>query len=94
MTGTQRRCFIQEKEFGPAVRLHYLAMPSAKFRAACNPASNLPGSNDSTRIVVQHAAIPHNQAATGQRNDVAERRDPVLQWRPIHVTLTSWSSNA
>ena len=79
MAGGERRRFIQEEKFGVRARLHNRTMPPAELDQAGNPALHLGLSHDAAAIIVQDAAIAHHQPAPRQGEDLAVRRDAVLQ---------------
>jgi aryl-alcohol dehydrogenase-like predicted oxidoreductase len=76
---SERRRFVEKEQLGPAARLHHFAVPSAELRPAGDPAPHLPRSDDAARLVVQHPAIPGQQAAAGPGDQLAGRRDTVLK---------------
>jgi hypothetical protein len=61
------------------MRCHHYAPAPAKLQEARNPSPDRKRTHDSASVVVQNSAIAHHEAAPGQRDDLTERRDPVLQ---------------
>jgi hypothetical protein len=81
MSGGERRRFIEEEQLGEAARLHQrAAMPATESQPACDPALPVEPATDAPALVVQTTAVPIDEAACGICDQVAERRDPVLQW--------------
>ena len=81
MPRRQRRRLVEKEQFGPAAAAHHLAPPSPEFADASKPrlARPAPRQQGPSRGVVNDAAIAGEQAAMRRRNDVAGRRDAVLQ---------------
>src|SRR5580700_834514 len=92
VSGCERGGFIQEEEFGVSIRGHHGSLSAAKLQNADEPALQDPLPPEATLRVVQDAAIAHERAPLGRRNNLPERRDPVLlgqrgssgtpTWRP------------
>src|SRR5579872_553699 len=79
MAGRERRDFIEEEELGIAVRGHDGPPDALPFQPACDPSPELRVVHDAPRVIVEYAAVAHEQAASLERGDIAKRRDPVLQ---------------
>src|SRR5579859_33761 len=82
VSGSESSGFIEEEKFGVAVRCHHRPIAAPKLEYADDPPLECPVPPDVTLGVVQDAPIAHEGAPLGSRNDLAERRDPVLfgQW--------------
>src|SRR6478735_9188813 len=82
MPRRQRRRLVEKEQFGPAAAAHHLAPPSPEFANASEPCLARPAPRQRLRCgVVNDTAIAGEQAAMRRRNDVAGRRDAVLQRR-------------
>jgi hypothetical protein len=79
MTGGKCSGFVEEKELSIGVRPHHDAADLFEFRAARDPPSNLRVPDDVPVIVVQDAAIAHQETAASDRRDLAKRRHAILQ---------------
>ena len=79
MPGGQRGCFVEKEELRIPLWLHHGPMPAAQFQKARDPAPDLPRPHDPPRVVVKNTAVAHHKPATGERHDITERRNSVLQ---------------
>src|SRR5687767_6016435 len=82
--GTVPRCercrLVEEEELGEAARLQQRpTLPATELEPAADPALAVEGPADAARLVVEAAPIPVDEAARGMRDELAERRDAVLQ---------------
>src|SRR5690348_4815212 len=89
MAGGEGGHFVEEEQLRVRVGAHHLAMAPAERGATGDPARDLPGTHDPPRVVVQDAAIAHQQAALLNRDDCAKRRDPILEWHTCFL-LRRW----
>jgi hypothetical protein len=58
--------------------LHYLTSAPAKRGATGDPAADLPGSHNAPSIIVQDAAIAHEQSTLREGDDLAIGRHSIL----------------
>jgi len=80
MPGREGGRLIEEEELGEAARLEErLAMPPLELEPARDPALAAVAAADPSGLVVKAATVSVDQASRGVRNELAERRDPVLQ---------------
>src|SRR5258707_1149189 len=81
MPRRQRRRLVEKEQLGPAAPAHHLAPPASEFADAGKPrlAGPAPRQQGPGRGVVNDAAIAGKQAAMWRSDDVAGRRDAVLQ---------------
>ena len=80
MPRRERRRLVEEEQLGELAGLEERrAVPVLEDQPAGDPASYLPAPPDPPFGVVQAAAIPVDQAARRCRDEVAERRDAVLE---------------
>jgi hypothetical protein len=79
MAGAERRGLIEEKQLRPTARTHNRPVPSAERQSTGDPTPDLPVAHDVALVVMQNAAIAHDQSATAQGKDIAARGDAVLQ---------------
>ena len=84
MPGTQRRRLVEKEQLGVPAWLHNHSMPVAKGGTARDPAPDLPGPNDRAVVVMQDAAITHDESARSDCDELAEGRNAVLE---RHVPL-------
>src|SRR5690606_16716369 len=72
---------VKEEELGVAVRLHHLAMAALERQHAGDPGAARPAASAEALLgVVQPpAAVAHQRPALRRGDDLAERRDAVLQ---------------
>ena len=78
MPGAQRGCFVQEEELGVPPGLHDTPPHAFVFQPARDPTARLILPHDSLAFIVQNAAVAHQQSASRQRDDRAERRYAIL----------------
>jgi hypothetical protein len=84
MTGRERGRLVEKEQLRELPRLlERFAVPAAKLKTAGDPAPGRPGAANPTALVVQAAAVTVNEAARGVRDQLAERRDPVLEWHSL-----------
>jgi hypothetical protein len=80
MAGCERGRFVEEEQFREAAGLHQRpASPPAEFEPAGDPALAVEATADATGLVVEAAAIPVDEASRWIRDELAERRDAILQ---------------
>ena len=83
MPGGERGRFVEEEQLreapGPQQRA---APPVAELEPARDPAAAVVAAADAPFVVVEAATVPVHQAARGVGDELAERRDPVLQRHP------------
>jgi hypothetical protein len=76
----QRRRLVEEEQFGVAAGRHRRAAPVPEIERAGDPGPVLPAAPaEAALAVVEDAAIAHQRATGGIGDDVARRRDAVLQ---------------
>jgi hypothetical protein len=76
----QCRRFVEEEELGEAARSHERsAPPPAKSEPACDPALTVVATTDAAVLVVEAATVSVDEAARGICDQLAARRDSVLQ---------------
>src|SRR5262249_41974105 len=73
----------EEEQLRVAIRGHDRPPPAAELQHAGDPALADVPPPDFTLVVVQTAAVAHERAALRRRNQIAERRHPVLQWHRL-----------
>ena len=85
MAGCERGRFIEEEQLGPASLAHHLAPASAELAEAGDPGWSGPALSQErlARGVMDDAAVAGEQPAMRRCDDVACRRDAVLQWHQI-----------
>jgi hypothetical protein len=80
MAGGERRHLVEEEELGVAARLDERTSPSsAELEPARNPPLDRVAAANATLGVVEAAAIAVDEAAGGIGDQVAKRRNPVLE---------------
>ena len=80
VSGGESRSLVEEEELGKAPGLHQrMPMPASKREPAGDPALAVVAAANAPARVVQAAAVPVDEAAGGVGDQLAERRDPVLQ---------------
>lgn len=80
VAGSDGGGFVEEEQFRIAPWRHDVTMPSAKFQPADQPGLQRPAPRAELPVfVMQDAAIAHEAAAFGNGDDIAQRRDAVLQ---------------
>ena len=84
VSGRERGRLIEKEQFGPAPRGHHVAAAAAEFANASDPrlAAPAPVQQRLRRRIMDDAAIAGEQAALRRRDDLAGRRDTILQRRP------------
>ncbi len=83
VAGSQRHRLIEEKQLGVGAGPHHLLAAAAELDPAGDPVRVLPARGaEPALVVVQDAAVAHEQATRRMADDLAERRDPVLQRHP------------
>src|SRR5262245_34379740 len=90
--GGERGRLVEEEQLGEAAGPEQRAAPPAlELEPAGDPALAVVPPADAARLVVQASAIPVDEAARRVGDQLAERRDPVLERHPldhIHEGLT------
>jgi hypothetical protein len=85
MSGREGRRLVEEEELGEPARLEQRpALPPSELEPARDPAPAVVPPADPPGRVVEAAAVPVDEAAGRVRDQLAERRDAVLQ---RHVPL-------
>ena len=79
MAGCQRRCLIQEKQFGITARFHDRSLSSLKLKQACHPSITLGLADDLILIIVQASTVSHQCSPYFRKTDVAFRVNSILQ---------------
>ena len=80
MPGRERGRLVEEEELGEPSRLHQRrAVPAAELEPAGDPALAVVAPPDAPALVVQTAAVPVDEPARRVGDELAERRDPVLE---------------
>jgi hypothetical protein len=79
MSGGKRSGFIEEEQLCIAVRLHDFSVAATELEDARDPTAHLPRPHDALVIIVQDPTVTHHETTPRERDDFAERRDPVLQ---------------
>src|SRR5262249_37907167 len=89
VTGGERGRLVEEEEAGVATRRHRPIRPvtAAKFQPAGDPPLHLPLPPDDSAVVVQAPAVGVHEAALRRREQLAERRHPVLSRHQIVRTI-------
>ncbi len=81
MPGSERHCFIEEKQLGIATGVHNGPMTAFEGQLAADPSLVAPARCAKTPItVMKDAAIAHQRSATGIGNDLSGRENAVLAW--------------
>src|SRR5579871_2247289 len=80
---------VEEEQAGVATRWHRAARAAAaaELEATRDPASQLPLPAEDFVGIVQPPAVAVDQAALGRRDDLAERRDAILERHQIVRTI-------
>ena len=87
MPGCERRRLVEEEQLGEAARLQECAtLPAAELEPTGDPAPAGIAPPNAAGLVVQATSISVDKAAGGIRDEVAERRDPVLQRHVLRQT--------
>jgi hypothetical protein len=80
MSGGERGRLVEEEQLGEAAGLHQrLSMPPTELEPAGDPPTSGEPSPDAPPIVVEAPPVPVDETAVGGRDELTERRDPVLQ---------------
>src|SRR5690606_17022844 len=81
MSARQGRGLVEEEQFGPALRRHHLAAAAAEIAQADQPCLARPAlpQQRPRRGIMDDAAIASEQAAVRRGDNLACRRDTVLQ---------------
>jgi hypothetical protein len=81
VTGCECRCLVEKKQLGIAPRSHDLALAVFERQDAADPLTRDPSTaaERSMCVVKCATAVPHHQAASRMRDDVAFRRHSVLE---------------
>ena len=70
---------VEEEQLGPAARPAQRPPPAPPIEPAGDPAPELPVADVLARGVVEHAAVAHQGAALGRRDDPPAGGDPIAQ---------------
>src|SRR5688572_5893989 len=85
MPRRERGRFVEEEQLCEAARLHQRrAMPPAELKPTGDPPLPAVAAADPPLPVVEASAIPINETAGRIGDQLAERRDPVLQRHSLH----------
>ena len=80
MAGRERSHLVEEEELRVAAGLlQRTSPPVAELEPARDPAFHREATADAALGVVEAAAIPVHEATGGVRDEIAERRDPILE---------------
>jgi len=80
MPGSERGRLVEEEELGELARLEQrMTVPAAEGQAAGDPASPVVAPADPPVRVVETASVAVDEAARRIRDELAERRDAVLE---------------
>ena len=80
MPGCERRHFVEEEELGVAAGLQqWTSAPAAELEPARDPALHREAASDAALAIVKTAAIAVHEATGRVRDQIAERRDAVLE---------------
>src|SRR6202158_4957817 len=81
MPGRERRRLVEKEQLGPAAAAHHLAPPPPEFADASEPrlARPAPRQQGLRFGIVDNAAVSGEHATVQRGDDIAGRRDPVLQ---------------
>jgi hypothetical protein len=80
MPGGEGGRLVQKEELGEAARLQQrVTPPAAEPEPAGDPAFAVVPAPDASGFVVEAAAVGVHESAGGVRDELAERRDPILQ---------------
>src|SRR5712691_4017239 len=86
MARRKRGCLIEKEQLGPTAATHYLAPATSEFADASEPRLARPAPPQGFRCgVVDDAAIAGEDPAMRSYDDVACRRDAVLQRHLLHL---------
>src|SRR5262249_44397017 len=81
VTGGEGRRLVEKEQPCVPAGWHGPAMPAAKLEPAGDPALSVEAAADPALLVVQPASVSEHEPALGRRDQIAERRDPVLEGR-------------
>lgn len=80
MTCCKGRCFVQEEELREPARRHQRPAPAPfELQPACDPPEPVVRTSDSSRFVVEAAAVPVDEASRLGGNYLTERGDAIVQ---------------
>jgi hypothetical protein len=83
VAGREGSCLVEEEELGKAAGLEeWPALPAAELELAGNPALAVVAPADATGRIVEAAPVSVDQSTRRVRDQLTERRDPVLQRHP------------
>jgi hypothetical protein len=86
VTRGERGGLIQEEQLGEPARLEQRrVVPSLEAEPACDPSLDRVPAADPASVVVEASAVPVDEAACRSRDQIAERRDPVLDRHDILI---------
>jgi hypothetical protein len=81
VAGGKRRRLVEEEQLGEPVRLQQApALPATELELAGDPAPAVVVAADAAGGVMQAAAVSVHETAARMGDQLAERRDPVLEW--------------
>ena len=79
VAGGQRRRLVEEEQLSELARLqHRTPLPAPELQPAGDPAQHAVGAADPSLRVVHAAAVAVHEAAVGDRDQLAQRGDPVF----------------
>jgi hypothetical protein len=82
----ERGRLVEEEQLGEAARLkQWRAVPSAEPEPTRDPSRDRVPAADPAFVVVETAAVPVDEAAGWSRDQIAERRDPILERHDILI---------
>jgi hypothetical protein len=79
VAGRQRRRLVQEEQLGVPARRHHGAAPAFEVEQADDPAIDRGITNDVPVRVMQQTAVAHQRAPRVDRDELAGRRDAILE---------------
>jgi len=79
VAGRQRDGLVEEEQLGVRARAHHRTPAPAKAGETRDSAPSLRVAHDAPIGLVQTAAIAHQQPARLGGDEIAERRDPILE---------------
>ena len=88
MAGRKGDGFVEKKQFGVVIGLHDGPVPVFVPKHASDPCLVTPASRTETLVVVvENAAVAHEQSTGGSGDDVAAGKDAVLQWHGRELSV-------
>jgi len=93
--GRERRRLVEEEKLGVPARLHQRrAAPVSKLQPAGDPAPAVVSPPDAAALVVQTASVAVHEAARRIRDQLAQRRNAVLERHASYGTSLSMGRDA